>query len=459
MIWVVLCATLAFAAIILIWPFLWKSSRTAEDQLQGLDVYKYQLKELEEDVERGVVSEADAEPVRLEIKRRILRAGEEQQIKQKAETHLAVKAVLIVLVLSLGSLRLYSYLGSPDLPSKPLASRDIQAEKRQFATQDLGSLVKRLAEKLQEQPDNLDGWVLLARTLNRMSRYEDAANTYLQATRLAPEDADLYVGAAENFFFLADGTVSDAALQNFKKAYSLDPLHPGARFYLALYDAQNGELAVALTKWSNLYKDSEPEAPYMPILAKRIEAVASELGKDVSELLASKELPTGDKGPSREDMEAAAELSAADRQDMINSMVAGLADRMAENPDFPGLMKLGRAYSTLKQFEKSADAYSRAAVLQPKNPEPLVFQALALVLGSEGREPPETALQVYRKILDLDETIPEAHWYLGVAAALKGDTQEARTHWEQMLKLVPEGSKIYANVQQAINSLSQQSEN
>ena len=52
-------------------------------------------------------------------------------------------------------------MGSPEVPSSPLAARDIEAEKRQFAGRNLDTLVKRLAERLQEQPDNLDGWVLL----------------------------------------------------------------------------------------------------------------------------------------------------------------------------------------------------------------------------------------------------------------------------------------------------------
>ncbi len=454
MIWIVLFFITILALILLLLPFRKNGLNKAAVQSEGIDVYKAQLIELEADLTRGVLSDADAEPLRLEIQRRILRAGRTQKsqtIQQKSQTTLVIAIAIAVVA---GSFSLYFMTGSPDVPSKPLASRDLEKEKRDLAGQDLNSLVKRLAEKLQENPDNLDGWILLARTLSRMERYEDSANTYLQATRLAPNDADLYVGAAENYYYMASGSVSDAALQNFKKAYSLDPLHPGARYYLAVHDAQNGKLGDALDKWISLYQDSEADAPFMPLLSERITRSAAELDRDVAQILAQKQPITNEPGPSREDMEAAAEMTAADRREMIENMVAGLAERMLETPEFDGLMRLGKAYATQQKFEESANAYERAAQLQPENVDPLVLQALSLVRASDNKEPPQTAIEVYRKVLVLDDTVAEAHWYIGVSEAIQGNTDQARTHWQRMLELIPQDSALYTNVINAIKSLS-----
>lgn len=460
MIWFVLAAFSIAAILILLYPLIQKGKSESSREDIGLDVFKRQLSELEADLERGVVTAEDAEATRIEIKRRILKAGKS---KGTAFGELQNRPVVVATILGLitlgGSFGLYSVMGSPEVPSSPLAARDIEAEKRQFAGQNLNTLVKRLAERLQEQPDNLDGWVLLGRTLSRMQRYEDAAKTYLQATTIAPQDADLYVGAGENYYFLAKGIVSDASLSSFAKALSINPKHPGARYYMAVYDFQSGQKNEALEKWIALFQESDAAAPFMPVLRDRIEKTAAEIGEDVTAILAAKPLPEPENGPSREQMQAAAELNESDRQQMINDMVAGLEERMKEAPEFEGLMRLGKAYSVQQKFDKSADAYGRAANLKPDSPEPLVFQALALVQGSEGAELPDGVVDIYRKVLSLDDRIPEAHWYVGIAEAKEGNSDKAIGHWKKILQLVPEDSKLHSNVTRAINSLSQTPQN
>ncbi|WP_025896943.1 c-type cytochrome biogenesis protein CcmI [Sneathiella glossodoripedis] len=459
MIWVVLVIISLIALTILLLPFFRPGGQGENHKLEGLDVYKSQLAELDADISRGVLSEEEAEPVRLEVQRRILKASRSGSLKSYSGGPQFLLAIAIASVVLVGSFSLYFMTGSPHLPSKPLAERNIDQEKRDLAGQDLNSLVKRLAEKLQENPENIDGWVLLARTLSRMERFEDAAKTYLQATRLAPKDAELFVGAAENFYYLAGGTVSEVALENFKKAYQIDPLHPGARYYLAVYEAQNGNLETALEQWMELYQDSASDAPFMPLLRERIERSAKELDRDISDLLASNATAVERNGPTRAEMEAAAEMSAADRQEMIENMVAGLAERMRETPEFDGLMRLGKAYATQQKFQLSASAYEQAARLQPQNVEPLVMQALSLIRGNQSKEPPTAAIEIYRRVLALDDSVAEAHWYVGVSEALAGNSKQAKLHWQRMLELVPTDSTLHANVTEAIKSLSQNPRN
>ena len=132
---------------------------------------------------------------------------------------------------------------------------------------------------------------------------------------------------------------------------------------------------------------------------------------------------------------------------------------MKETPEFDGLMRLGKAYATQEKFTLSADAYGQASVLAPENVDPLVLQALSLVRSNSGKEPPAAAIDIYRRVLVLDETVAEAHWYVGVSEAVAGNSEQARTHWERMLTLVPKDSNLYANVISAIKSLSPPSQN
>ncbi|TGS96438.1 c-type cytochrome biogenesis protein CcmI, partial [Mesorhizobium sp. M8A.F.Ca.ET.213.01.1.1] len=91
-----------------------------------LEVYRDQLSELDRDVARGLIQPGEAEEARAEIGRRILRLGPSAQsgveVSRPSRTArlVATAAVLVVPLVSWG---LYGALGSPDLPSQPLAER------------------------------------------------------------------------------------------------------------------------------------------------------------------------------------------------------------------------------------------------------------------------------------------------------------------------------------------------
>jgi cytochrome c-type biogenesis protein CcmH len=458
--WFILSLICLPAIFILAYPLLFRSVRTIGRNEGGMSVYRQQLNELDADIERGVLKEAEAEATKIEIQRRMLKLSADGSADASKSGSPLIAGILL-LSTPVAAFILYGLLGNPDLPSKPLAERDIAAEKQDLAGSNLNTLVQKLAERLQEQPENLDGWILLARTLSRMERYQEAAETFLQATKIAPDDADLYVGAGENFYFKADGVISDDAAKAFEAAAKVDPSHAGARYYLALKDAQNGQEKAALDRWAALYEESDATAPYMRILHGRITEVAENLGQDVSALLASKDVmaaATAEEmpSPSEQDIQAAADMSAEDRQEMIQNMVARLAERMDEAPDFAGLMRLGNVYGTLGQHEKSAAAYGRAATLAPNDPNPLNLQAFALTQAAgKGAPPPPAAITLFEKVLTLDKNAPEALWYLGIVEAQKGNNEAALDYWKRLKLLAPADSQLYQNVTKAINALPQ----
>ncbi|RUW09389.1 c-type cytochrome biogenesis protein CcmI, partial [Mesorhizobium sp. M1A.F.Ca.IN.022.05.2.1] len=101
-----------------------KAASTAGDH--DLEVYRDQLSELDRDMARGLIQPGEAEEARAEIGRRILRLGSHSQASARAPRParaaklVATAAVLAVPLVSWG---LYGSLGSPDLPSQPLAER------------------------------------------------------------------------------------------------------------------------------------------------------------------------------------------------------------------------------------------------------------------------------------------------------------------------------------------------
>ena len=118
---------------------------------------------------------------------------------------------------------------------------------------------------------------------------------------------------------------------------------------LARGEAARGDLDAAreaIARVSALY----PEAPFVQ---QQIRQAAVELGVDAE--------ASARRGPTSADVQAAAEMTAEERNRMIDGMVAGLAARLEESPDdLEGWLMLMRSYATLGRSDAAADALRRA---------------------------------------------------------------------------------------------------
>ena len=132
-------------------------------------------------------------------------------------------------------------------------------------------------------------------------------------------------------------------------------------------------------------------------------------------------------GPTADDVAAAAEMSPDERMDMIRGMVASLAERLEENPDDPeGWLRLARSYTVLGEPERATETLRRAVELMPDDLAMLHAYARALT-GEVGAEPPPAeAVAVYQRILALDPDDAAALWFVGFAAAERGESAAAK---------------------------------
>src|SRR3546814_20696456 len=95
-----------------------------------------------------------------------------------------------------------------------------------------------LAQSMAEDPSNLEGWLLLARSYGTLGRYRDAAAAYEEAIARGAEGAEVQSAYGEALTAAQDGQVTEPAVRAFDAALAADPADPRARFYLALARAQ-----------------------------------------------------------------------------------------------------------------------------------------------------------------------------------------------------------------------------
>ncbi len=376
--WILVSCVTALLAVALLAPLLRRSATAGGEHAHDVEVYRDQMAEVDRDAAAGLISAEEAENARAEIGRRLLssadKASKETDASPKASRHPLAQAFIILLLPALG-IGLYLYAGSPGVPDAPLAARLANPGN------DVALLLAKAENHLIQNPDDGAGWDLVAPIYLRNRRPTDAANAYRQAIRIRGESAERLSGLGESIVASNQGLISSEATDAFRKALSIDRNDARAEFYLAFAMEQEGRRMEALAAFQSLAKTSPPDAPWQPIVAQHIASLQNAPDQPAPN-------PAAPGNPTAADVAAAQDMSAGDRQQMIQNMVAGLDDKLKADPNnFEGWMRLVRSYAMLKQADKASDALDRALKAFPADgAQGKQLVALATQLGIKAPE-------------------------------------------------------------------------
>lgn len=313
-----------------------------------LDVYRDQLREVDRDLARGVVSEADAERVRTEVSRRILAADAALQ-KHKMDTQSSGGFVVLGATAGIviaGAYAIYMQLGAPGYGDLALADRieaaQILREERpgQAAAEaslqqqgnpgdvdpDYVALVERLRQAVTTRPNDVQGHELLSRAEGRLGNFAQAHAAKAQVIALKGDEATAtdFSEYADLLILAAGGYVSPEAEDMLERALAMDATDGPARYYYGLMMTQTGRPDTALRIWDQLLREGPADAPWIAPVSAQIEDIAIRAGVNY----AMPTIGTG-RGPTADQIDAAQDLSPAERMEMIQGMVSGLSDRLA----------------------------------------------------------------------------------------------------------------------------------
>ena len=401
-VWIIAIAMSVAATAILLLPLFLRRNRDDDPAAYDVEVYKDQLDQVGQDYDRGLMSAEQAQAAKTEISRRLLNADARRQAAtggaEEAGKGQTAMIAIIALAVPLGALGLYWFQGAPDIAGMPFAER--ASERTQTAagapSMDLEAAATQLSQRLEKNPGDLKGWLLLARTYLSMRRFPGAITAYEKALSLDAGNADITSSYGEALYFAAGEVVTPASRAAFEETLKKRPEDPRSRFYLALGDYQAGDKKKALEGWTSLVGVSPADASWLPAVRARIKDTAQSLG--VAAVVPDPLPPTGDppetkrtaRGPSPADMEEAAALSPQERIARVRGMVEGLAAKLKNDPrDFQGWMYLIRSYAVLEENHKALDALAKARKIFEKAPVPMQrLTALAVELNLEKGETP-----------------------------------------------------------------------
>lgn len=351
--WIIAAALVAVIALLFALA-LWRG-REDEDMAPAaaydVQVYRDQLRDLERDVERGVTSREEADRAKLEISRRMLEADRKAQAGSdlgRAPKGATIAIVLGGAVIFGGAFWLYGRVGAEGYGDLPIAQRFAQADKlydsrpTQAEAEKMAkaraadqprpdpkfvALMEKLREAVAKNPNDPTGLQLLARNEATLGNFDAAwkAQQRLVAVKGDNATAEDYAELGELMAVAAGGLITPEAEKVFAAALKKDPKNGLSLYYVGLMMAQNGRGDRAFRIWDNLLRNSKDSDPWVQLVGQNIGELAWLAGeKDYTP-----PMPRG-VGPSQADIAAAADMSPAERQQMIRGMVEQLNDRLAQ---------------------------------------------------------------------------------------------------------------------------------
>ena len=341
MIWIAIALMTALAALSVLMPLArGGGSRRGGDANRAF--YETQMAELERDRERGLLGGDEYAAAKAEAARRLISSHDAPPSDAGPLLWRRRVAALVGLIATPAlALGIYGVLGQPALQDRPLQAR-LSAPPDRI---ELVAAVAKIEKHLRRNPNDGNGWQVIAPVYTRMRRYSDAAQAWQNAIRLLGPAPNRFGALGEALVFANKGVVNDQALAAFAQALKLDPDHNQALFFTGLAAQQSGANQRAREIWSKLIARAPKGAPWVKSLQQR-----------VAELDAAPE-----KGPPSNAGKAIAALPVGERAAAIRGMVDGLAARLRENgKDIDGWMMLVRAYMVLKQPGKAREALRMA---------------------------------------------------------------------------------------------------
>lgn len=263
----IFCAVLLIAALpFVVWP-LWRKSAANNDVLRdaaNLEILRDQASELESDLNNSLLSQDAFEQGRRELQVRLLEEVKTTELPVvEVRNPARILAIVLALLIPLGSVLLYSVLGS----SKAMQPQQQQNEVAEgFGVLRSEAALQELEAKLVKLPENPDGWLMLARSYTELQRYPDAVRAYQQLVKLVPNEAQLWTNYADAMAMNNNQSLLGEPTKFINKALQLDPENTTALALAGSSDMERGDYVAAITHWQRLVSLLPPDYPQIQMI-------------------------------------------------------------------------------------------------------------------------------------------------------------------------------------------------
>ncbi|MEO5698650.1 MAG: c-type cytochrome biogenesis protein CcmI [Burkholderiaceae bacterium] len=235
----------------------WKRQRpdeVATTREINTGIYRDQLAELDRDLAAGTIAGDSFEQARAELQRRLLDDAATAEVAPAPAPRRSHTTTALALAVPLLATGLYAWLGTPQAlqPAPPPAA--------QVTAADVDQMLATLAARLEKNPDDPQGWTMLARSYRALGRIPEAQNAYEHIGESLNRDPVLMTEYADVIAAASGGMLEGKPLELVMAALQLDPDSGMALALAATAAHQRQDPAQAAAYWERLLKQLPPDS-------------------------------------------------------------------------------------------------------------------------------------------------------------------------------------------------------
>lgn len=279
---------LALLALIFVLPPLLRSRSMSSLQQRrqiNIDVYRDQLRDLEAEYAQGAFDKNQFDAAKLELENRLAEdalSDEDQPIFNKGGKKLGIALGVAIPLLAFG---IYFLIGNP------WAINEAVPAVASGQHGDFSAMLDKVRQKTEENPNDGEAWLMLAKTHSVMEQWPDANKAYARAVQLQPKNATALAGYAESLAILNGRVLQGQPAELIRQALAINPKEPKALELAGIGAFQENNFAQAAYYWKQLLNQLPPDSPYAMDIAVAMkeakERAETAFGKPLDKVLGS----------------------------------------------------------------------------------------------------------------------------------------------------------------------------
>ncbi len=300
----------------------------------NLAVLRDQLAELDADLEAGLIDPAGYQSARHELEQRVSEDVKPQAAALPAATGRRWGAWLVGLAVPLLSIALYLLVGTPAAmdPAQQVAADN---KSHEITPEQIEGMVAGLATRLQNEPDNAEGWNMLARSYNALGRYDQASQAYARLVTLVPNDAALLTDYADTLAMAQNRSLQGEPEKLIDRALAIDPKNLKAIALSGSAAFERKDYATAVSRWQSILALVPADSEVARSISGSISDAQGMMGKGAAP--APVVQAKADQAPAAASarVEGTVDIDPALRAQAADTDVVFIFARAAQGPRFP----------------------------------------------------------------------------------------------------------------------------
>jgi cytochrome c-type biogenesis protein CcmH len=284
------------------------------------------MRELETDLRTGAITAQDYEAAQRELKARLLADVGEPEATQPVRSGRG-SAIAVGVAIPLCAVAIYFVVGNP----RALGPQSASDAAHEASTQEIEVIVERLAQRMQKEPENVEGWILLGRSYATFGRYKESADAYARAVGLRPGDAQLLADHADALGMALGRKLAGEPEKLVLRALQIDPRNLKALALAGTIAFERKEYKQASAFWERMLALLPPESDD----ARSIRSNLDEARTLAGERVAQKEDPKAPPAAAQVALRGSVHLAPALAGNAVPTDTVFIFARAAEGPPMP----------------------------------------------------------------------------------------------------------------------------